>query len=185
MLHTLYTGTIHLQLATYIMQLGVLSDTHNNIGNLLKALRLFREEGVQQLLHCGDMADLLTARQMTDFDVIYVNGNMDSSGEAINHTIWTLNPNNEIPGDVYEGKLDGVKIAATHGHLSVKLDKLIRSRRYKFVFHGHTHRQRDEMIRKTRVINPGALGGARYEPRTVCIIDLATNDVRFFTVSNW
>jgi hypothetical protein len=120
------------------MKLGVLSDTHNNIGNLLKALRLFREEGIVQLLHCGDMADMLTARQLLDFDVIYVNGNMDSSAEAVNHVVWTLNPNNETPGDVYEGELNGVKIAATHGHLTKKLDKLIRSRRYNYVFHGHT-----------------------------------------------
>ena len=69
--------------------------------------------------------------------------------------------------------------------ITEKLDKLIRSRRYKYVFHGHTHRQRDEKIGKTRVINPGALGGARYEPRTVCIVDLDKDDVRFIPVSNW
>ena len=167
------------------MKLGVLSDTHNNVANLLKALRLFKEEGVSQLLHCGDMADMLTARQLADIDVIYVNGNMDNSAEAVNHTVWTLNPNNEIPGDVYLGTLGGVKIGATHGHLTKKLDNLINSRRNKYVFHGHTHRQRDEMIGNTRVINPGALGGARYEPRSVCIVDLDQDDVRFITVSNY
>ncbi len=167
------------------MKLGVLSDTHNNIANLLKALKLFREQGIEQLLHCGDMADMLTARQLSGFDVIYVNGNTDSSGEAVNHALWTLNPRNEVPGDVYEGMLDGVKIAATHGHLSGKLEKLIRSRRYSYVFHGHTHRERDEMIGKTRVINPGALGGARYGPRTVCTVDLAHDDVQFLAVSDW
>lgn len=167
------------------MKLGVLSDTHNNIGNLLKALKLFDEEEVKKLLHCGDMADMLTARQMSKFDLIYVNGNSDNSAEAVNHTLWTLNPHNKTPGDTYEGKLGGVRIAATHGHLSGKLNGLIRSRRYKYVFHGHTHRRRDEMIARTRVINPGALGGARYEPRTICIVDLDSDDVRFITVSNW
>jgi putative phosphoesterase len=167
------------------MKLGILSDTHNNIPNLLKALHLFKDEGVSQLLHCGDMADMLTARQMAGFDVIYVNGNTDSSAEAVSHTVWTLNPRNEIPGDVFTGELDGVKIAATHGHLAGKLDKLIRSRRYKYVFHGHTHRKRDEMVSNTRVINPGALGGARYEPRTVCVVNLKNNEVRFIPVSNW
>ena len=167
------------------MKLGVLSDTHNNIPNLLKALRLFEDEGVSQLLHCGDMADMLTARQIIGFDVIYVNGNSDRSAEAVSHAVWTLNPRNEIPGDVYIGELAGVKIAATHGHLFRKLDKLIRSRGIRYVFYGHTHRQRDEMIGKTRVINPGALGGARYEPRTVCIVDLDKDDVRFIPVSNW
>lgn len=167
------------------MRIGVLSDTHNNIGNLLKALQFFRAEGIKQLVHCGDMADMMTARQMGDFDIIYVNGNMDDTAEAVSHVVWTLNLRNEVPGDVFTGELDGVPIAATHGHLAGKLDKLIRSRRYQYVFHGHTHRQRDEMMGKTRVINPGALGGARYGPRSVCVVDLSENRVHFEQISNW
>ncbi|MFN2137547.1 MAG: metallophosphoesterase family protein, partial [Candidatus Promineifilaceae bacterium] len=103
------------------MKLGVLSDTHNNLGNLQKALKIFEAEGVEQLLHCGDMADMLTVRLLGGFDIIYVNGNADRSAEAVSHTLWTLNPNNEIPGDVYTGRLHGASIAATHGHLSGKL----------------------------------------------------------------
>ena len=167
------------------MKLGILSDTHNNIPNLLKALQVFKAEGISQLLHCGDMADMLTARQMTGYDVIYVKGKTESSAEAVSYNVWELNPRKEIPGDVYEGELCGVRHAATHGHISGRLNKLIRSRRYKYVFHGHTHRQREEMIGKTRVINPGALGGALYEPRTICIVDLEKDEVRFIPVSNW
>ena len=167
------------------MKLGILSDTHNDTPNLLKALRIFKNEGIQQLLHCGDMADILTAKQMTGFDVIFVNGNSDRSAAAVSHVVWTLNPRNEIPGDVYEGELGGVKIAAAHGHQPSKLQRLIDSRRFRYVFHGHTHRHRDELIGKTRVINPGALGGARYEPRSVCIVDLDEDQVQFITVSNY
>jgi len=167
------------------MRIGVLSDTHNNMGNLLKALRLFRDESITKLIHCGDMVDITTARQMSGFDVIYVNGNMDDSAEAVNDTLWMLNPNNETPGAAFTGKLGGVKIGVSHGHLQDKLHQLIRSRHYSFVFTGHTHRQRDEVVGKTRVINPGALGGVRYEPRTVCIIDLNNRDVRFVRVSDW
>jgi len=168
-----------------IMRIGVLSDSHNNIGNLLKALRVFREEGIEKLIHCGDMVNVMTAKQMSGFDVIYVNGNMDDSAAAVNDALWVLNPSNETAGDVYTGKIGGRKIAVTHSHLAGKLDQLIRSRSYDIVFHGHTHRKRDEMIGKTRVINPGALGGARYEPRTVCIVDLAGQDVQTVTISNW
>lgn len=168
-----------------IMRIGVLSDTHNNIGNLLNAVRFFRDEGIEKLIHCGDMVNVTTAKQMSGFDVIYVNGNMDDSAAAVNDALWILNPNNETPGDVYTGKLGGVKIAVTHGHLLGRLDQLIRSRGYSFVFHGHTHRKRDEMVGKTRVINPGALGGARYEPRTVCVVDLDNREVQSIKISNW
>jgi len=166
------------------MKIGILSDTHDNMGNLLKAKRLFRDQGITTLIHCGDMTSASTARQIVDFDVIYVNGNMDNV-HAVNDTLWMLNNNCEVPGLVYTGKISGVKIAATHGHRQDKLDQLLRWRRYNFVLHGHTHRQRDEMIGKTRVINPGALGGARYGPRTICVLDLENREVEFITVADF
>jgi len=167
------------------MRIGILSDTHNHVGNLLAALRIFREEGVRHLIHCGDMANVFTAQQISGFDVIYVNGNSDESAEAINHAVWTLNPMNETPGGQFSGKLGGVGVAATHGHMPQRLEKLIKDKSNAYVFHGHTHRRRDELVGKTRVINPGALGGAHYEPRTVCVLDLETGDNQFIAVSNW
>lgn len=167
------------------MRIGVLSDTHNNIGNMLKALRLFRDEGIKTLVHCGDMVNVTTAKQMSGFEVIYVNGNMDDSAGAVNDALWMLNPKNETPGAFFSGKLAGVKIGVTHGHIPGKLEKLIRSGSHTFVFTGHTHRERDEIMGKTRVINPGALGGARYGARTVCIIDLENHNVNFIKVSDW
>ena len=44
---------------------------------------------------------------------------------------------------------------------------------------GHTHRRRDQTIGRTRVINPGALGGVRWQRRSFCILDLATGEARF------
>ena len=167
------------------MRIGVLSDTHNNIGNLLKALRFFREQGITTLVHCGDMVNVSTAKQMSDFDVIYVNGNMDQSPEAINDTLWFMNSNSETPGAVFSGEVGGVKIGVTHGHLDDKLEKLIKSGDHAYVFTGHTHQRRDEMVGKTRVINPGALGGARNGPRTVCTVDLVGDHVRFVEISDY
>ncbi len=167
------------------MRIGVLSDTHNNIGNLLKAVRLFQGENITTLVHCGDMVNVTTAKQMSGFDLIYVNGNMDDSAAAVNDTLWMLNPNNETAGALFSGKVGGVKIGVTHGHLHGKLEQLFRKGGHAFVFTGHTHRQRDEMVGKTRVINPGALGGARYGERTVCIVDLDSGDVRFVKVSDY
>jgi putative phosphoesterase len=167
------------------MRLGVLSDTHDNIGNLLKALRFFEQAEVSTLLHCGDMTGVTAAQQMAGFTVLYVNGNMDDSAETVKDALGRLNPANETPGLVFTGKLDGVPIAATHGHVSDRLETLVRSGKYRFVFHGHTHRRRDEVAGRVRVINPGALGGVRYEPRTVCIVDLESQEVTFHEVAEW
>ncbi len=167
------------------MRIGVLSDTHNNVLNLRKALQLFHDAGIQQLIHCGDMTSVATAQHMAGFDVIYVSGNVDEGDDAVRDAVWMLNPAGNETAASFSGKLDGVGFGVTHGHLPRELDRLIRARRNRFVFHGHTHRGRDERIGKTRVVNPGALGGARYEPRTVAIVDLAADDVQFVQVSDW
>ena len=114
------------------MRIGILSDTHNAVGNLLAALRVFHAENITQLIHCGDMANVFTAQQMGGFDIIYVNGNSDESAEAINHAIWTLNPVNETPGAHYSGTLDGVGIAVTHGHIPGRLERLIKDRHHAY-----------------------------------------------------
>ena len=95
-----------------------------------------------------------------------------------------LNPEN-FAGVVFTGEIAGMRIAATHGHLADILDDLIDAGPYDYVFHGHTHRMRDEMISSVRVINPGALGGTRYEPRSICILDLVTGEVEFVEIAGF
>ncbi|MEJ2150393.1 MAG: metallophosphoesterase family protein [Chloroflexota bacterium] len=76
-------------------------------------------------------------------------------------------------------ELDGKRIAVCHGDDLAQLDEFIHSGIYHYVLHGHTHRRRDEMVGQTRVINPGALGGRQAESRSICLLDLSTDDVRF------
>jgi len=82
----------------------------------------------------------------------------------------------------YTASIEGVKIAVCHGDDSQMLDDFVKSENYKFVFHGHTHQRRDELIGKTRVINPGALGGQQKQSRSICILDLETEDSEFIEV---
>jgi putative phosphoesterase len=168
------------------MRIGILSDTHNHVANLRRALDLFRAEGITTLVHCGDMTSPETAAHLADFQVIYTVGNSDGSAGALHNVLADLHPDN-IFTESWTGTLGGVRLAATHGHLPGKVESLVRSGRYAFVFHGHTHRRRDETAgwRRTRIINPGALGGARYEPRTICVLNLATHVVHFIQVAEW
>jgi hypothetical protein len=69
-----------------------------------------------------------------------------------------------------------------HGHREGELRRVISAGEYAYVFHGHTHRRRDEHIGPTRVISPGALGGMRWQQRSFCILDLETDRVTFIEV---
>jgi len=158
--------------------LGILSDTHNNIANLRAALEIFQQRGVQHLIHCGDVTAPSTLEWLAEYRVIYVFGNGDDASGEMREMLLRYDPLN-YAGLSYNGQIDGVKIAAAHGHQPASLDTMIHSGEFDYVFHGHSHRQRDERIGRTRVINPGALGGLHREARSVCIVDLAASRAEF------
>jgi len=163
------------------MKVGVLSDTHDNLSNLLVVLKICRERGINTLIHCGDLTGLEMVSHFEGFRVIYTTGNMDYMTGAIKGRFSSMGEDNFV-GPVFRGQIDGVSIAVTHSHIKDKLMDLVRLGRYKWVFHGHTHQRRDEVVKGTRIINPGALGGLGIESRSFCIIDLNTDDVEFVHV---
>ena len=163
------------------MKIGILSDTHNNIENLQKALAIFAQHDIEILVHCGDVNTPDTAAYLKGFQIHYVYGNTDHAQMHIGSVIHELNPQNSA-GLTFTGEVDGVLLAATHGHVVTELDRLINDGRYQYVFYGHTHQRQDEMMGTTRVINPGALGGTQYEPRSICILDLQTDELMFLEI---
>lgn len=164
------------------MKLGILSDTHNHTQNLQKALSIFRSRGISTLIHCGDMTSPNTADLLTGFHIIAVTGNMDMNTGRLESTLKKLNPKNSLSA-TFTGELAGVAIAATHSHRG-NVPDLVANGRYTYIFHGHTHRRKQEQVGNTQVINPGALGGTRHEPRSICIVNLSTNSVEFIQIAN-
>lgn len=164
------------------MKIGILSDTHNHTQNLQQAITLFRSRGITTLIHCGDMTSPNTAELLKDFRIIAVTGNMDMNMGRLESTLKKLNPENSLSA-TFTGEIEGVSIAATHSHRG-NVPELAANGRYTYIFHGHTHRRRDEQLNGTRIINPGALGGTRHEPRSICIVNIATNTVEFIQVAD-
>jgi putative phosphoesterase len=171
------------------LKVGIISDTHDNARNLAAALAVLHSEGVTTILHCGDVCGPDTVRALAGFaasapgepspngfNVWIAQGNMDrhpglalAVDEALGHGrlkwLHRLAP-------------DGYRLAMMHGDNEEVLRGLISSGQYNYVFHGHTHRRRDQAVGHTRVVNPGALGGMRRERRSLCILDLATGELR-------
>ena len=163
------------------MKIGILSDTHNNIKNLRAALKIFQEKDIDTIIHCGDLTGVEIARAMEDFRVICVLGNGDIASGEIRAAILSQHPENHV-GMNYTGRIGGVRIAATHGHLPGQVEELVRSGEYDYVFKGHSHHCADERFGFTRLINPGALGGLHREDRQVCIVDLNVAKVEFHRI---
>lgn len=163
------------------MKLGILSDTHNEIGRTRAALEQFKARGIDTLIHCGDVTQPKIVKLFEGWHVAFVYGNIDREKSALARTVAGTSGPYHI-GVAYEDVLDSVRLGVCHGHDGELLDAMIESGEYDLVCHGHFHRQRDEWVHGTRVISPGALGGTFREPRSICVFDLITKTAEFLHV---
>lgn len=160
------------------MKIGILSDTHNNLQTTRAALALFRAEGVRRLYHCGDITTGQVVMLFAGWQVNFVWGNVDYSHADVEAALRRLGL--PAPQAQLHFTLEGHACVMTHGHTGI--DSLIASGQFRYLFHGHTHERRDEVFGTTRVINPGALGGRRSEDRSVAVLDVDTDTLRFLPV---
>jgi putative phosphoesterase len=159
------------------MKIGIISDTHDNVHNLQVALETLRAENVTKILHCGDVCGPEIVRALEGFDVWIAQGNMDRH-RGLTQAIEEVLGRARLAW-LHKPTLNGYPMAMIHGDNEEVLGNLITSGTYAYVFHGHTHRRRDQTIGRTRVINPGALGSTRSRSRSFCVLDLSLGKVRF------
>lgn len=156
------------------MLIGVISDSHDNMNMLKKAVDLFNERGVELVLHAGDYIAPFTAREFKRLScrLVGVFGNND--GEK-----FGLTRNFEEFGELHEGihqlKIDGKMIAITH---SPEMATTLASRNaYDAVIYGHTHRAEIKKEGKTLIVNPGECGGWLEGTSTIALLDTTTMGV--------
>jgi putative phosphoesterase len=141
------------------MKLGVLSDTHDQRVNILKAVDILNAHKVELVIHCGDWVSPFTLKYYDGLrcPIKGIFGNND--GDKFRHTQRAADAKAKI---AYEERflsltLDGRKIAAFHGDYREITDALITCGKYDAVFHGHNHTAENKMVGKTLSLNPGTL----------------------------
>jgi putative phosphoesterase len=157
------------------MRIGIISDSHDDRRNLEIALGILEAEEVTQVLHCGDLCGPSIVELLSGFEAWIARGNMDRHPELEQTVLETVGR-----GALAESHcltLDGHQVAMIHGHQEGELRRLINAGEHAYVVHGHTHRRSNRRIGPTRVINPGALGGMRWQQRSFCILDLESGEV--------
>lgn len=158
------------------MKIAIISDTHSNEENLSSCLNYLKNSGVNTIIHCGDLGWEGLVRRFKGYRLILVYGNTDKLTENIRMRIDDLNTDG-YAGWTYEGVLAGKHLFAAHGHKEGVVIDAIQSGNYDYVLHGHSHARRDERHQNTRILNPGALGGTKHEPRSFMILDLAKDEL--------
>ena len=165
------------------MKIGILSDTHDYLPNIRKAIDLFNKEKVEMLIHCGDFVSLFVIKEFKDFKgkILATYGNNDGERTKLKEWLKELNPENEID-DYLTFEIDHLKFFVLHGTNSEVLDAIIRSRKYDVVIYGHTHKRVFKEEDGVLVINPGECCGYLSGTATVGIFDTETKEYREFVL---
>lgn len=161
------------------MILGLISDTHENVASIVKSKEAFLLHKVNLVVHLGDIISPATIPYFSGLKVKFICGNNDGDIEGLKKKISEINCTYE--GSHVELEADGKQIVGVHGHHADILEKLISSRHYDYVIHGHTHKIRNDKVGGVRVINPGAHFYST-KIKTVAILNTDSGEVKFIEV---
>ncbi|MFC6719481.1 YfcE family phosphodiesterase [Natrialbaceae archaeon GCM10025810] len=162
------------------MHVGIISDTHDNVPAVERAIEIFVEEGVEVVVHCGDFIAPLVVPYFEEFEVHGVLGNNDGEISGLESAFDSLGSESELHGRFAELEFDGLSFAVLHGESKAQVDAIAASEEYDFVCYGHHHRREHREEGATTVINPGAhFPPTPEEDQTVAILDTLSESVRF------
>lgn len=158
------------------MLIGIISDTHDNMPQIEKAVNHLNNAGVQLVLHAGDYCAAFTLAKLKKLNckLIGVFGNNDGDHELLKKR-FSETPNCEAHGRFAQIEATGYKIALLHGDESELLFALIGSQSFNAVVYGHTHNKVVEQRGNTLIINPGELCGYLTGKSTLALLDTEKN----------
>ena len=155
------------------MKIGVVSDTHNNLGNVREIVRLFNAAGVDRVVHTGDITKAKTLDVLAGLDapLFGVYGNNDVEREtleasAVRHAFVFRDPPLEL-------HWAGRHIVVVHDPRDLRQ---LHDNEHHLALHGHTHMVRCERQDKTLIFNPGECAGHMKGYNAVGVVDLVTLD---------
>lgn len=161
------------------MLIGLISDSHDAVPNIEKAVSVFKEKDVDLVLHAGDFCSPFTIPQFKGLPMKGVFGNNDGDYYLLMKKCEAIGA--ELLGSFGELKVDGIRLALYHGTDAPITDALERCGKYDIVITGHTHQKKAETVSGTLAINPGTAYGFGDEA-TVALLETDPMDVEFVSL---
>ncbi|MDG5768133.1 metallophosphoesterase [Balneolales bacterium ANBcel1] len=161
------------------MILGIISDTHDHVKNITRAVSLFRNREAGRILHAGDFCSPFTVPLFKGYEMDAVLGNNDGDHYRL---IGKFRENNiRLHNEFFETEIDGCRIALYHGTQPAITAALTRCGSYDLVVSGHTHQVVDEMVGETRLLNPGSAHGFE-AVATVALFNTISREAEILTL---
>lgn len=165
------------------MLIGAISDSHDNLPLVEKAIQVLNEQKVGLALHAGDYVAgfVIPKFKKLNCQLIGVFGNNDGDHELLKKR-FSETTNCTIHDRFTTVTREGYRIALLHGHETELLNTIINSNYFNAVIHGHSHNKGIEQKGKTLSINPGELCGYLTGKPTIAILDTLKNDAKIIEV---
>ena len=158
------------------MRIAVMSDSHDHIWNLRKALEQIRSPDIQMIIHCGDFVAPFMLKELDNarIPVHGVFGNNDGDQYLLTKLSLTVFSNITLHGIVGQVDINGFTIGFTHQNIVA--EGLAAGGSYKMVCFGHSHEYLLKKIGQTILLNPGEIMGKEGIPG-FCLVNTETTKV--------
>ncbi len=154
------------------MLIGILSDTHDDVIIIKKAVDLFNESKVSHVLHAGDIISPFNFEIFRElkcgFSAIFGNNDGD-------RVLLKAKFNGNIHNQPYITSIHKRKIVVVHEPDLV--DALAESGLFDLIIYGHAHRPDIRKVNRTTIINPGKASKLLRGKATAAIVDLNKMEV--------
>ncbi len=158
------------------MLIGAMSDSHDHLPLIDKAIETLNAQKVEMVLHAGDYVAPFTIAHFAKLNCPFIGvfGNNDGDHEFLKRRFGETK-NCTVHERFTIINADGYKIALLHGHETELLDAIIDGGSFNSVVHGHSHNKGIRQVGKTLTINPGELCGYLTGKPSIAILDTAKN----------
>jgi len=151
-----------------------MSDSHDNMPAIRRAVELIKDAGCDLLIHAGDFVAPFAAKELQKAGcrVKAVFGNCDGEKNGLAGAIEPFGMIQKAPLIL---NYNDINILVTHLDKPVK--EYAAKQRYDVVIFGHTHMSEVRKTGKTLIINPGETGGWLAGKCTIALFDPKTGKI--------
>ena len=162
------------------MNIGIMSDSHDHMPMIRRALQRFTDAGVGAVIHAGDFISPLVFGCFAGLTVPFygVFGNNDGEKRGLQKR---FKPLGEIHERFFLGEIAGLKFAVSHE--PDVIESLARSGDYDVVVCGHTHLVDVRTVGRALLINPGEVCGWSSGRCSVALLETQTKQVQIIDLA--
>ena len=178
------------------MKIAIISDTHDNIVNLDKALQYIRGEKIKTIIHLGDVVSQETLDYLAENfsgKLFIARGNADlydikNQKLKITHSTTSGQENKYANIKIFEEygeiEIDKRKIGFVHKKSDIPNFQTPYTKYHipNTIFYGHSHKPWIEEIKGVTYANPGNLAGIHYDP-TFAVYETSSKKIKLIILN--